>query len=81
MLDFYRRHPSRCLLVSTNALLRQPPDTFEELLAQKLGIELEREALQGLYQASLLSTSAPDDPLVGLVAATSPDVIELLEQC
>ena len=79
LLDFYRRHPSRCLLVSTNALLRQP-DEFADLLLEKLDVELDRDALEELYEASLLASSEPDDPLVGLVAATSPEVIELLQE-
>ncbi|MEM1179267.1 MAG: glycosyltransferase [Acidobacteriota bacterium] len=79
LLDFYRRHRDRCLLVNSNALLGQP-DGLAEDLRERLDLKLDPSAFDDLYDSSMLGASAPDDPLIGLVAATSPDVVELLAE-
>jgi hypothetical protein len=76
LLDFYRRHPDRCVLASTNALLRDP-GRLVPLLA-KLGIAAEGTSLEELRDPDLFASLPPDDPLISLWAAASPDSLRLL---
>jgi len=77
LLDFHRRHPDRSVLVSANALLRDSA-RFTALLREKLGLEVGDGALGELRDASLFRSLDSADPLIPLVAATSPDCARLL---
>ncbi|HWM90329.1 MAG TPA: glycosyltransferase [Thermoanaerobaculia bacterium] len=77
VLDFHRRHRERSLLVSVNALMRDP-GRFRALLAERLGLDLAEERLREIVGAGQLRTTGGADPLVGLVAATSPGSVRLL---
>lgn len=77
LLDFRRRHPERSLLISVNTLMRRP-ERFRSLLAERLGLDLPEERLQEIVGAGMLRTTDGADPLIGLVAATSPQVVRLL---
>lgn len=77
LLGFLRRHRERSLLVSVNALMRRP-ERFRALLAKQLGLELAEERLRQIVEAGLLRTTDGADPLIGLVAATSPESVRLL---
>ncbi|MEO6191543.1 MAG: glycosyltransferase [Thermoanaerobaculia bacterium] len=79
LLDFHRRHPDRSVLVSANALLREPA-RFTALLREKLGLAVRDGALGKLRDASLFRSLEPADPLIPLVAATSPDCVRLLAE-
>jgi glycosyltransferase involved in cell wall biosynthesis len=77
LLDFHRRHPDRSLLVSVNALLRDPA-RLVPLLWEKLGLAVTGESLEGVLDRDLFRSLEPRDPLVSLVAATSPRCVEVL---
>ncbi len=77
LLDFHRRNRHRSLLVAIRTILADPP-AFASLLAARLGQQVDAGACARLYAAGGLITRAADDPLIGLVAATSPEAIRLL---
>lgn len=79
LLDFYRRHADRAILVSANALQRDP-GIFVELLRSKLQLALGDAVLETVWQRDLFVTFDPEDPLIRLTAATSPECTQLLEQ-
>jgi glycosyl transferase family 2 len=79
LLDFYRRHPERSLLVSVNALLHRP-ERFRALLAERFGLDLPEERLREIVDATRLPSIEGADPLIGLVAATSPEAVRLLAE-
>ncbi|MEM8994409.1 MAG: glycosyltransferase [Acidobacteriota bacterium] len=79
LLDFYRRHRDRALLISTNAVLDQP-DVLADLLRDRLDVDLDPSVLDGLYDAPMLASSSATDPLIDLVSATSPETVELLAE-
>lgn len=77
LLDFHRRHPDRSLLVSVNALLRDPA-RLAPLLRERLGLAVAGESLETVRDRDLFVSLEPRDPLVSLVAATSPRCAEVL---
>jgi glycosyltransferase involved in cell wall biosynthesis len=77
LLDFHRRHPDRSLLVSANALLRDPA-RLADLLREKLGLPMAGGSLEAVRDRGLFVSLEPRDPLVSLVAATSPHCAEVL---
>jgi GT2 family glycosyltransferase len=77
LLDFHRRHPDRSVLVSANALLRDSA-RFPALLREKLGLAVGDGTLGELRDSALFRSLDPADPLIPLVAATSPDCARLL---
>jgi hypothetical protein len=77
LLDFYRRHLDRSLLVSTNALLREPA-RLTPLLRGKLDLAAEESSFERLRDRGLFHSLDPDDPLISLVAAVSPQCTRLL---
>ncbi|MCP3957837.1 MAG: glycosyltransferase [bacterium] len=80
LLDFHRRHRDRAALVSTNALVHDP-GTFADLLRDKLGLGLDPAALEDVFDdEGMFATLEGTDPLIGLVAATSPECVELLAE-
>ena len=58
LLDFHRRHPDRSVLVSANALLRDPA-RFVDLLRGKLGLEVGDAPLESLRDRASSSPSRP----------------------
>jgi GT2 family glycosyltransferase len=79
LLDFHRRHPEHSLLVSANALLRDP-SRLASLLREKLGLEVGEGAFASLRNQDLFVSFGPDDPLISLVAAASPQCARLLAE-
>jgi hypothetical protein len=79
LLDFHRRHREQSLLVPIGAVLADP-GTLAALLAAKLDLQVDAGLPARLYAAGGLVTRAADDPLVGLVAATSPAAVGLLDE-
>ena len=79
LLDFHKRHPDRSLLVSANALLRDPA-RFTALLREKLGLAVEEGALESVRDRDLFVSLEPRDPLISLVAATSPAAARTLAE-
>ncbi|HEX4494654.1 MAG TPA: glycosyltransferase [Thermoanaerobaculia bacterium] len=77
VLDFHRRHPDRSVLVSTNALMRDPA-RFVDLLRGKLGLNVADAPLESVRDRDLFVSLPPDDPLIPLVAATSPAAARVL---
>jgi glycosyltransferase involved in cell wall biosynthesis len=79
LLDFYRRHASRCVLVNPDALplqLRQ----FKQLLQEKLGLELQHASFAPASANVTFTSQSGADPLVALLNVTSPECVELLSQ-
>jgi glycosyltransferase involved in cell wall biosynthesis len=79
LLDFCRRRRERSLLVSTNALLRHP-ERFQVLLEERFGLRLPGERMREIVDDCMLRTLEGADPLIGLVAATSPESTRLLAE-
>jgi glycosyltransferase involved in cell wall biosynthesis len=79
LLEFYRRHPDRCLLVSVNALPAGLPRLVDGIRG-KLAIELRDGPAGGPFDPKLFRTGDLGDPIVGLAAATDPQAFQLLEQ-
>ncbi|HEY0513359.1 MAG TPA: glycosyltransferase [Thermoanaerobaculia bacterium] len=79
LLDFHRRHADRCVLASANALVRDA-GRFVELLRGKLGLPVGDAPLDSVWQRDLFVSFPPDDPLVSLTAATSPECGRLLAE-
>ena len=79
LLEFYRRHADRAVLVSTNAFQRDP-GLFLELLRSKLHLTVDEAPLDSVWRSDLFVSFAPDDPLIRLTAATSPECTHLLAQ-
>lgn len=79
LLDFYRRHAERAVLVSANALQRDPA-LFLDLLRNKLQLALGEAPLEVVWQRDLFVTFDREDPLIRLTAATSPECTQLLAQ-
>jgi glycosyltransferase involved in cell wall biosynthesis len=85
LLDFHRRHADRSVLVSANALPRDP-GRFVELLRGKLGLgvgdgsDMSDVPLAGVWQRDLFVSFDPGDPLIPLTVATSPECGRLLAE-
>lgn len=79
LLDFHRRHRDRSLLVSTDALLRQP-ERFCELVAGRLGLRASGRPIEDLLDRHLFQRLDEDDPLPSLVTATHPECMSLLAE-
>lgn len=80
--DFFIKNSHRCVLLSVNALQRDP-DRFVDLLRKKLNLEIREANLKDIYEHQLFtSIEGPEgyDPLIDLVAATSPECTKLLAQ-
>lgn len=79
LLDFCRRHSDRAILVSSNALHRNPA-AFVDLLRNKLGLAVGEAAFDSVWQDDLFASFDPDDPLIRLTVATSPECGRLLDE-
>jgi hypothetical protein len=79
LLDFHQRHRERSLLVPIRAVLADA-ESLSALLAAKLDLHVDASLPARLYAAGGLVTREPDDPLIGLVAATSPEAVRLLDE-
>ena len=77
LLDFHRRHPDRSVLARANGLLRDPA-RFVDLLRGKLGLSVADAPLDGVRDRDLFVSLPADDPLIPLVAATSPACAQVL---
>jgi hypothetical protein len=79
LIDFYTKNPQRCLLLSVNAL-QQDPNRLVELLRRKLNLEIPHVNLADIYERELFNRHEGADPLIDLLAATSPHCTKLLTQ-
>lgn len=79
LLDFHRRHRERSLLVGVNAL-QHHPGNFRVLLAERFRLDLPEERLREIVDGNRLRNIGGADPLIGLVAATSPEAVRLLSE-
>jgi glycosyltransferase involved in cell wall biosynthesis len=79
LLDFQRRHAGRCVLASANAVVRDPGG-FVALLRDKLGLAVDDVPLDSVWRPGLFGSFPPDDPLIPLTLATSPDCARLLAE-
>jgi glycosyltransferase involved in cell wall biosynthesis len=80
LLDFYRRHESRAVLASVNAVVREP-ERFVALLRDKLGLNVVPTPLDELYDGDQhFSTIEGADPLIDLVGAAFPRSVDLLRE-
>jgi len=80
LLEFYCAHEDRCLLVNTNALIREP-EALVRLLQQKFRLDVPADApLRDMIRQELLGRISGHDPLVDLLAKTSPASLALLTE-
>jgi hypothetical protein len=82
VLDFYRRHPERCILLNINALL-QSPHRLAELLETKLKLKLASNSvpdLREIYDDRLFKSVNLTHPVVQLLRRISPQYFYLLEE-
>ena len=79
LLDFHRRHPDRSLLISANAVMRRPA-LARILIAERLGLDVPAARFDEMLQTDLLRTVDGPDPLIRLVAATSPESVRRLAE-
>lgn len=79
LLDFYRRHSERCVLLSANALSKSPRQ-LSALLESKLGTRVGEGDGGILFDLARFKTVEGDDPLIDLLGAASPEVITLLKE-
>jgi glycosyltransferase involved in cell wall biosynthesis len=77
--DFFSKNSRRCVLLSINAL-RQNPDRLADLLRKKLHLEIREANLRDIYEHELFTSTEGSDPLIDLVAATSPQCTILLAE-
>jgi glycosyltransferase involved in cell wall biosynthesis len=77
LLDFYRHHRDRCLLVSSDALLGRP-ESLRELLAARLGVDASGPAAPDPFDRALFQRRERDDPLISLAVATHPRCAAIL---
>jgi glycosyltransferase involved in cell wall biosynthesis len=79
MLDFYRRHRDRAILVSTDAFLNDP-DALSALLTQRLGLQAGDTTIDQLLDPELIQHFEKNDPLIPLAALTHPESAALLSE-
>ncbi|MDX1978244.1 MAG: FkbM family methyltransferase [Pseudanabaenaceae cyanobacterium bins.68] len=83
LLDFYRRHQQRCLLVSVNGFLAQT-DRFLDLCAAKFALNFSpttaQSAIAQVYNPLLFGTLDWQHPLVQGMVKTCPQAIALLQE-
>jgi len=81
LLNFYRRHSERCLLISTNALL-SAVDSLSPLLNDKLGIQVDRPlgGLGPLVSPDLFVSPGACDAEVAFTSQAYPETLTLLRE-
>jgi hypothetical protein len=81
LLNFYRRHPERCLLISTNALL-SAVDGLSPLLRDKLGIRVSppQDGLGPLVSPDLFVSPGVCDAEVAFASQAYPETLALLRE-
>jgi hypothetical protein len=77
LLDFYKQHSDKCLLVSINAL-KENVGRLVSLLSNKLCLPTQQSPLEEVFKDHLFKTIGGQDPLIDLVAAANPDCARLL---
>jgi hypothetical protein len=80
LLDFYRQHPTRCVLINTNVLMHEPARLID-LLTTKLDLPVHRDpaVLARLCDLTLMNDMAPAGPVPTLMRQLSPDTMDLLD--
>ncbi len=78
ILSFCERHRERCLLLNSDALW-QEPERARSLLSDRLRVDLP-SSIDCVKDANLWRSRAGADPIVRLIAATSPECLDLLSQ-
>ena len=82
LLDFYRRHRDRCLLVSTQACLDNP-DRFTDSITRKLGVSitapLTADRVASLYKPELFHRLSDTHPLIESICHRTPQHLRWLD--
>ncbi|TAF51250.1 MAG: glycosyltransferase, partial [Oscillatoriales cyanobacterium] len=82
LLDFYRRHRDRCLLVHTQACLDYP-DRFTDRVTHKLGVRitapLTADRVASLYQPTLFHRLSDTHPLIESIRHRAPQHLRWLD--
>ena len=79
LLDFYRRHQDRAVLVSTNAIPAHMEE-FRGLVEDRLQVSTDGKSLKDLFEKKLFAAGGADDPRGALVSALMPDCAALLHE-
>lgn len=87
LLEFYRHHPDRCILLSVNGFVRQPQRLLELMetklalpVSAKVSANLRSEQLQKIYDPNLLRALPASHPLVRLLKKMVPQCVAGLEE-
>ncbi|MEM1180296.1 MAG: glycosyltransferase [Acidobacteriota bacterium] len=79
LLDFYRRHREKCVLISARAV-QENPGALYGLLREKLGLNLQEVPWTDVYAEGLLQDVAEDDPLPRLFEVAYPETVSVLAE-
>jgi glycosyltransferase involved in cell wall biosynthesis len=79
LIEFYRTHADRCILVSANALASGFP-RVRSLLRDKLGVPIPQSVTDDPYEPGLFRTADLLDPMSVLTEAAFPEVARLLQE-
>jgi hypothetical protein len=84
IVEFYKKHSKRCVLVSINALT-QKPEQLIELLRDKFGITQEisnevQHQFQKIYESKIFKNIDLAHPSVRILQHTAPQYFELLKE-
>ncbi|HIK33394.1 MAG TPA: glycosyltransferase [Oscillatoriales cyanobacterium M59_W2019_021] len=80
LLNFYDRHPDRCLLVNINSILENP-SLLVDRLQTKFNLNLTNpnpENLKELYNSRLFGTLKTSHPLIQTIGDRTPQYLDLL---
>jgi glycosyltransferase involved in cell wall biosynthesis len=77
LLDFYRHHRDRSILVSVNALLLDP-ERFGSLLKTEFGLQFSMASFDQVRDPELFASLPCGDPLANLLLAANPEAANLL---
>ncbi len=79
LLDFYRRHADRCLLLNVNALVQQP-EQLSALLESKFGLALHasKAVFENIFNPNEFTAASAAEPLINLLEIAHAPVIQLL---
>ena len=77
LLAFAERHRDRTVIVNAGAMMRAPQQALEPLRA-RFGINLRRDAVDGVADPTLLTSSSAE--MATLAAAVHPECLDLLRE-
>jgi glycosyltransferase involved in cell wall biosynthesis len=77
LLEFRRRHPERCVLLATNALVSNP-NRLPQLLRSRFNLELPDLDLRPLVKPEEFACQTGENPLINLLSRAHPESLRIL---